>query len=101
MIKELQSLGLSVDLLGGDDQPVLEESSIDSEAVDTVDDLFSQEIQEILEPTSMIDEAVIETEDLTNDSDEDEGGSDLFDTTDEIAQKDEGEESEDDTDAGI
>ena len=49
----------------------------------------------------MIDEAVIETEDLTNDSDEDEGGSDLFDTTDEIAQKDEGEESEDDTDAGI
>ena len=101
LIKELQSLGLSVDLLGSDDQPILEESIIDSEAVDTVDDLFSQEIQEILEPTSMIDEAVIETEDLTNDSDEDEGGSDLFDTTDEIAQKDEGEESEDDTDAGI
>ena len=115
LIKELQSLGLSVDLLGGENQPVLEESSLDSETTDTVDDLFSQEIQEILEPSSMISESVEATEDTSDDSDDFEEGSDLFftaevvedesnnsddseegsdslDTADEVVQKDEGEE---------
>ncbi len=109
LIKELQSLGLSVDLLGGEDQPILEESSLGSETTDTVDDIFSQEIQEILEPSSMMGEPVEVIEDESGDSEDgsdsldtadeiedesgdSEDGSDSLDTADEIVQKDEGEE---------
>jgi DNA-directed RNA polymerase subunit beta len=97
LIKELQSLGLSVELLGEENQPSLEGAPLDSiDEADDADDLFSKEIQEILEPSTMTNE-VVEKASVLEDPDNTDDPSDL-DVTDYPI---EGEELENDTNSGL